>query len=78
MEQMKISEFKSRCLSALARVGKTGTPLLVTRFGKPVAQIFPPPREGKPDWMGSMKDTGEMLGDIISPTAAPEDWEALR
>jgi len=78
MDQMKISEFKSRCISVLARVGKTGEPLLVTRFGKPVAQIFPPPPDANPDWMGSMRGSGEILGDIISPVAAPEDWEALR
>ena len=78
MEQMKISEFKAKCIAVLARVGKSKTPLLVTRFGKPVAQIFPPPTSRNSDWIGSMKETGEILGDIVAPAAGPEDWEALR
>ncbi len=75
---MKISEFKAKCIAVLAKVGKSKTPLLVTRFGKPVAQIFPPPTSRNPDWVGSMKETGEILGDIVAPAAKPEDWEALR
>ena len=78
MEQMKISEFKAKCIAVLARVGKSKTPLLITRFGKPVAQIFPPPASPDSDWIGSMKETGEILGDIVAPAADPEDWEALR
>ena len=78
MEQMKISEFKAKCVAVLARVDKSKTPLLVTRFGKPVAQIFPPPAARGSDWVGSMKETGEILGDIVSPAAGPEDWEAPR
>jgi len=45
MEEMQISKFKATCLAVLARVGKTGNPVLVTRFGKPVAQIVPPPSD---------------------------------
>ena len=78
MEQMKISEFKAKCIAVLTRVGKSKTPLLVTRFGKPVAQIFPPPASRDSDWIGSMKESGEILGDIVAPAADPEDWEVLR
>lgn len=75
---MKISEFKAKCIAVLTRVGKSKTPLLVTRFGKPVAQIFPPPASRDSDWIGSMKESGEILGDIVAPAADPEDWEVLR
>ena len=30
------------------------------------------------DWMGSMKDTIEILGDIVSPAADEDDWEVLQ
>lgn len=78
MEQMKIFEFKAKCIAVLARVCKSKTPLLVTRFGKPVVQIFPPLTARSSDWIGSMKETGETLGDIVAPAADPEDWETLR
>ena len=73
MEQMKISEFKAKCIAVLARVGKPKTPLLEIQFGKPVAQISPPPAPRGSDWIGSMKETGEILGDIVAPAADSED-----
>ena len=30
------------------------------------------------EWMGAMRDVGEIVGDIVSPAADPSDWEALR
>jgi prevent-host-death family protein len=79
MEEIAISLFKARCLALLERVRQTKKPLRVTRFGKPVAEIMPPsPEAGSKDWMGSMKDTMKILGDIVSPVIDEEDIEALR
>jgi hypothetical protein len=30
------------------------------------------------DWMGSMKDTIQILGDIVSPANDEDDWEVLK
>jgi prevent-host-death family protein len=79
MEEIAISEFKARCLALLERVRQTKKPLRITRFGKPVAEIMPPsPEAGPKDWIGSMKDTMEILGDIVSPVIDEKDIEALR
>ncbi len=75
MEEMQISTFKATCLAVLERVGKTGQPVLVTRFGKPVAQIVPPPSGA---WLGAMAGTGQVLGDIVSPALGEDEWEALQ
>jgi len=77
MEEMAISKFKATCLAVLERVRKTGAPVLVTRFGKPVAEIVPPrahPKAG--DWLGALKDTGRIEGDVVVPAAEMRDWEA--
>lgn len=74
MEEMQISAFKAKCLAVLERVGKTGKPVLVTRFGQPVAQIVPPPSG---EWLGAMAGTGRILGDLTAPALDPEEWEAL-
>ena len=74
IEEMQISTFKAKCLAVLERVGKTGKPVLVTRFGRPVAQIVPPPSGA---WLGAMAGTGRILGDLTAPVADPEEWEAL-
>lgn len=33
---------------------------------------------GGSGWMGAMSDTGEIVGDIVSPAADPSEWAALR
>ncbi len=78
VEKVAISEFKAKCLALLEQVRKTKQPIRVTRFGKPVADVVPavPAREPG-DWLGSMADTLEILGDIVSPVIEETDWEAL-
>jgi antitoxin (DNA-binding transcriptional repressor) of toxin-antitoxin stability system len=76
---MPISKFKATCLAALERVRKTGRPLRVTRFGRPVADVVPPAPEPRPaGWLGSMRGTLRTRGDIVAPAAEPSEWEALR
>ncbi|MGA2414678.1 MAG: type II toxin-antitoxin system prevent-host-death family antitoxin [Candidatus Sulfotelmatobacter sp.] len=78
MKEIAISEFKAKCLSLLDQVQRTKKPILVTRFGKAVAQVSPAPVAADPEWFGSMKDQIEILGDIISPANDEDDWEVMR
>ncbi len=78
MKEVAISEFKAKCLALLEQVQKTKKPIRVIRFGKPVAEVVPPSPMPSADWIGSMKDTIEILGDIVSPANAESEWEALR
>ena len=78
MEEVAISEFKAKCLAILEQVHKTKKPIRITRFGKPVAEVFPPtPVTESTDWLGSMADIMEIVGDIVSPVIEESDWEAL-
>jgi prevent-host-death family protein len=79
MEQIAISKFKATCLGVLERVRRTRKPVLVTRFGKPVAEIVPHLQVAPTsDWMGSMKGTARITGDIVAPASDEADWEALK
>lgn len=79
MKEVAISEFKAKCLSLLDQVQKTKKTILVTRFGKPIAEVVPPsPMAGSRNWIGSMKGTFEILGDIVSPANDEEDKGVLR
>ena len=76
---MPVSKFKATCHAALERVRKTRRPLRLTRFGTPVADIFPPSPEARPSsWLGSMRGTLAIHGDIVGPVVKPGEWEALR
>lgn len=75
---MPVSKFKATCLAALERVRRTGRPLRVTRFGKPIADVVPPAAEPRtPGWLGSMRGTVEIKGDIVSPVVESAEWESL-
>lgn len=79
MERIAISKFKASCASVLDRVRKTGKTILVTRFGKPVAEVVPAYTFKRPKhWVGSLAGTGEINGDIVSPASEEDDQEALR
>jgi len=73
MKEMAISEFKAKCLAVLLEVKRSGQPLLVTRHGKPMAEIMPPPAKSRGgSWIGSMEGQGFTVGDIVSPI--PDAW----
>jgi len=77
MDTMPISKFKATCLSALERVRRTGRPLRVTRFGKPVADVIRAAPEKPPrDWLGSLRGTLDIRGDIVAPSDTLVKWEA--
>jgi prevent-host-death family protein len=78
MKEIAISEFKAKCLAILEQVNRTKKPILITRFGKPVAEVIPPSPEAPSDWMGSMKDQIKILGDIVGPVGDESDWEVSR
>ena len=79
METMPISKFKATCLATLERVRRTGRPLRVTRFGKPVADIVPPaPDRARPGWIGGLRETARITGDITVPSSKLVKWDALK
>jgi len=79
MKEVAISEFKAKCLALLEQVYKTKQPLRVTRHGKPLAEVVPPAATVDRDaWIGSLRGTVEIKGDVISPADDEQDWEVLR
>ncbi len=78
LESISISEFKATCLAVLERVRRTGTPILVTRRGNPVAEIVPPSSLSAADgWLGAMRGTATITGDLVSPVTDAAAWEVL-
>jgi prevent-host-death family protein len=79
VQEIAISEFKAKCLAVLERVRSTKKPIRVTRFGKPVAEVVPPTVvEKRSSWIGSMKNSMRIKGDIVSPATDEDEWEVLR
>jgi prevent-host-death family protein len=79
IREIAISKFKARCLSLLEEVSKTRTPLRVTRRGKAIADVIPTTSEAEErSWIGSMSDSIDIVGDIVSPVIDVEAIEALK
>ncbi len=66
-------KFKAQCLKLLDEVAATREPLIITKFGKPVAQIIPLAEKRIP-LRGALKGSVLWEGDIISPIDV--EWEA--
>jgi hypothetical protein len=69
MRNFLILAFKTKCRALLERFWKPET-LVITRHHVPVA--------GRSAWIGSMSDSIELVGAIISPPNEESEWEALR
>ena len=65
--------FKAECLKLMEEVARTGQPVVITKHGRPVAQLAPVPAEPK-SLFGYMKNTVRIRGDIVAPTG--ERWSA--
>lgn len=64
METISISKFKATCLAVLERVRKTGEPIQVTKFGKPVAAIVPADTGRRERKLGALKGELGMTLDL--------------
>jgi prevent-host-death family protein len=63
--------FKAECLSLLDRVERTGEPLVVTKRGRPVAEVVPI-RATRRSPKGSVTVRGDIVGPILGA------WELER
>jgi len=68
-------QFKAKCLQLLDEVAETREPIVVTKFGKPVAMVLPMP--ARQSLFGAMKGTVTIVGDIISPIEGVWDLREL-
>jgi prevent-host-death family protein len=74
-KQIKASEFKAKCLALMDEVARTGDRVIITKNGKPVAELVPhrPPRKSI---RGLLKDELFIVGDIMSPIDV--EWDVLK
>jgi prevent-host-death family protein len=72
---MKASECKAKFLGVLDEVASKGERVIVTKNGKPVAEIVPFAEKPK-SLRGALKGSITILGDLDEPLAV--EWEALK
>lgn len=77
MPTIQASKFKAKCLALMNQVARTGETIVVTKNGKPVAELRPhrPPRAKS--LVGLHQGEVSILGDIVSPSGL-RLWEATK
>ncbi len=72
-----VTDLKAHALEFVARVNQTGGSLVITKRGKPVAQLVPyqARHAAKP---GGLRHTLVRMGDLVSPSSEDGEWEASR
>ena len=75
MKEVAAGEFKAQCLAIMDQVRETGEPVLITKYGKPVAKLVPA-QSNADDIFGYMAGKVKVVGDIVGPVTLLEDWES--
>ncbi len=79
-KMISASSFKAKCLALMDDVARTGECIVITKNGKPVAQLTPPPRR-----LGALRPAyglhrGMVMPldevDLDAPVIDPSEWTA--
>mgnify|MGYP002336337873 CR=1 FL=1 len=70
-------EFKAKCFALLEEVAQTGERIIVTKRGKPLAEVGPIPgheADGLASSFGKLAHLAISSGDVVAP-AVGDGWE---
>jgi len=68
------AQFKAECLKLMDLVQKTRVPVVITKHGRPVAQLAPISLDSE-SLFGYMKDSIKIEGDVMA--GVDEQWSVL-
>ena len=77
MKTMAISEFKAHALKVLNEVSKSQETIVITKRGKPLAEVIPHRKSEMKPTPGKLADAFVFEKDIITPLGE-ELWEACQ
>jgi prevent-host-death family protein len=77
LKTIAAGEFKAKCLAIMDEVRDKKTRFIVTKNGKPVAQMIPV-EEIEDDLFGFYAGKLAICGDIEVPPVPPEQWKRLK
>lgn len=73
--EISASQFKARCLGLMDQVARDGDVIVITKNGRPVAELHPCSSSRRASPFGLHRDL-QLLGDVVAPLDEP--WDALR
>jgi prevent-host-death family protein len=77
MKEIGASDFKARCLALIDEVGETGSPIIISKRGRQVAQLVPYISVDEAIPQETLRGTATFTGDVEAPVTTPEEWDAV-
>jgi prevent-host-death family protein len=77
MEEIQLTRFQEDIYNIINAVIHSHRPILISDKGKFLVKIVPVASSEQASWLGCMRGTGKIIGDIISPAEEPDAWEVL-
>jgi len=77
MTTVTATQFKAQCLGLMERVQRTRKPVLITKRGRIVAQLAPPPEDAGQIWR-QLRGSVMHMGDVVAPVVRRGEIDALR
>ena len=77
MKTIAAGEFKAKCLAIMDEVQAKKSKFIITKNGKPVAQLVPV-EEVEDSLFGFYAGKLAISGDIEAPSVPPERWKRLK
>jgi prevent-host-death family protein len=77
MKTIAAGEFKAKCLAIMDEVQAKKTKFIITKNGKPVAQMTPV-EQVEDSLFGFYAGKLAIAGDIEAPSVPPQDWKRLK
>ena len=74
--EINAAEFRANCFKILAQVKLTHKEVVITKRGKPIANLVHFARQDEKDpLLGSMEGLVEIIGDLTKPVIDSDVWE---
>lgn len=77
MEEIQLVNFQNNVYSVINSVINSHKTILISDKGKLLVKIVPISESGQTSWLGCMRGTGKITGDIISPAGETDDWKVF-
>lgn len=77
MEEIQLVNFQNNVYSIIDLVIHSHKPVLISDKGKLLVKIVPLSYSEQESWLGCMRGTGKIIGDIISPAEDTDNWKVL-
>jgi len=77
MEEIQVLNFQNNVYDIINSVINSHHPVLISDKGKMLVKIVPISHPEQESWLGCMRETGNITGDIISPAEDTGFWEVF-